>query len=162
VVVNEIMSSNSSTITDGDGDHSDWIEIYNDSEHPVNLDGFGLSDSEGNPFKWVFPDVSIQSGDYLLIWASNKNRRVPGAPLHANFAISADGEMILLTAPDSTLMDSFQSSIIGTDISMGRKPDGSGELFFFTSPTPGSANNTEGHQNPLDPVIFSLPGGFYN
>ena len=37
VVVNEIMASNSNTIADEDGDFSDWIELYNHGDEPVNL-----------------------------------------------------------------------------------------------------------------------------
>jgi hypothetical protein len=34
--INEIMASNSSTISDEDGDQPDWIEIYNPTEAAVN------------------------------------------------------------------------------------------------------------------------------
>lgn len=77
LVINEFMASNSSTITDEDGEYSDWIELYNAGSASVNLQGYGLSDNANNPFKWVFPDVTIAQGQHLLIWASGKNRR-PG------------------------------------------------------------------------------------
>lgn len=78
VVVNEIMASNSNTIADEDGDYSDWIELYNHGDEPVNLLNWGLSDNDSNPFKWIFPDVTIQPGEYLLVWASGKDRRPAG------------------------------------------------------------------------------------
>ena len=37
VLINEVMSSNSISIQDEDGDHSDWIELYNPGEIEVNL-----------------------------------------------------------------------------------------------------------------------------
>ena len=41
VVINEIMSLNGSTMTDTDGDYSDWIELYNVGNQLVDLSGFG-------------------------------------------------------------------------------------------------------------------------
>ncbi len=75
VRINEIMSSNAATVTDDDGDYSDWIELYNAGTGIINLVGWGLSDSYASPFKWVFPDVSVGPGQFLLVWASGKDRR---------------------------------------------------------------------------------------
>ena len=57
--INEVMASNATTISDEDGDFGDWIELYNYGTTPVNLEGFGLSDDYSNPFRWVFPDVTV-------------------------------------------------------------------------------------------------------
>ena len=73
--INEIMSSNASTIADEEGDYSDWIELYNDSDEAVSLEGWGLSDNPGKPYKWVFPAVTLSAGEYLLVWASGKDYR---------------------------------------------------------------------------------------
>ncbi|MCU0643198.1 MAG: CotH kinase family protein [bacterium] len=70
------MSSNSTTITDEDGDYPDWIELYNHGSDTINLNGYGLSDDENDPFKWVFPKAIIQPQGYLLIFASDKDRRI--------------------------------------------------------------------------------------
>ena len=44
IVINEIMSSNTTTIYDEEGDASDWIELYNNGANQVNLVGYYLSD----------------------------------------------------------------------------------------------------------------------
>ncbi|HDR51808.1 MAG TPA: hypothetical protein ENN90_09380, partial [Mariniphaga anaerophila] len=75
IKINEIMSSNSSAIADDDGDYSDWIELYNAGQETVQLEGWGLSDNYDNPFKWVFPEYNMKTGEYLLVWASGKDRR---------------------------------------------------------------------------------------
>lgn len=77
ILINEFMSSNSSTIADEDGDFSDWVELYNPTQQDVNLNGWGLSDNISNPFKWILPEVIMKPGEYLLIWASGKNRTPP-------------------------------------------------------------------------------------
>jgi len=75
--INEVMASNGSTIADEDGDYEDWIELYNAGETAVDLSGWGLSDNEGNPFKWVFPEgAAIRAESYLLVWASGKDKVV--------------------------------------------------------------------------------------
>lgn len=71
------MSSNSKTIADEDGDYEDWIELYNPTTEIVNLEGWGLSDNESKPYKWVFPDITLVPNDYLLVWASGKVTHCP-------------------------------------------------------------------------------------
>ncbi len=44
VVINEIMSSNSSALFDEFGETPDWIELYNTSSEVVNLENYSLSD----------------------------------------------------------------------------------------------------------------------
>jgi hypothetical protein len=75
IQVNELMSSNQTVLADEDGDFSDWIELYNPGDTPVNLQGWGLSDKGALPFQWTFPAVTLQPDSYLLVWASGKNRR---------------------------------------------------------------------------------------
>jgi len=79
VVINELMSSNGNAVSDEDGDFSDWVELYNPGLSAVNLAGWGLSDDPANPFRWVFPDTTIEPGDYLLVWASGKDRKPDGS-----------------------------------------------------------------------------------
>jgi len=74
LVINEVMSNNLTGLQDEDGERQDWIEIFNPSEHAVNMNGFGLSDSRNTPLKWIFPDITMQPGDYLTVFASGKNR----------------------------------------------------------------------------------------
>ncbi|HDQ44185.1 MAG TPA: T9SS type A sorting domain-containing protein [bacterium] len=160
--INEIMASNATTIWDEDGDASDWIEIYHAGNEPLNLRGYGLSDDRDRPFRWVFPDIFIRPGEFLLLWASGKDRTDPGGPLHANFSMASAGEVLILTAPDRSETDAVSPVGIPTGISLGRQPDGSEGWFFFREPTPGAPNVTEAYREVLEPVTFSPPGGFYD
>jgi hypothetical protein len=83
IVINEIMASNKVTIQDMDGDFSDWVELYNHGEDSVNLEGWGLSDTQEDPYRWTFPARMIKPGEYLLVWASGKDRR-PDAASNTN------------------------------------------------------------------------------
>jgi hypothetical protein len=161
LVINEVMASNATTIGDEDGDFEDWVELYNPGGQVIHLIGYGLSDDYDNPFRWIFPDVAIHPGEFLLVWASGKNRSQPGGPLHTNFAISATGEEVLITRPDGVRLDELPPTPIPIDISFGRQPDGGEHWYFFNEPTPGAPNTGEGFYDILEPPVFSKEGGFY-
>ena len=100
VIISEFMADNQSTLADEDGDYSDWIELYNSSTNLVSLKGWYLTDQATNLTHWKFPDTNIGPSGFMVVFASNKNRKVPGAPLHTNFKLSKSGEYLALTMPD--------------------------------------------------------------
>lgn len=161
-VINEIQASNTGTVADEDGDYEDWIEIYNGGSQSVNLSGYGLSDDPERPFRWVFPDITILPDEYLLVWASGKNRIDPSGPLHTGFSISSEGEDITLTDPEGEPAGKIPAAYIPVDISYGRETTGGSDLVYFMKPTPGYANHDESFQGITEPPEFSVPGGFYN
>ncbi len=99
-VITEFMAQNDSALQDEDGDWSDWIEIHNPTASPLPLAGWHLTDRADNPAMWAFPNITLAPGAFLVVFASNKDRRSPGQPLHTNFALSATGEYLGLIAPD--------------------------------------------------------------
>jgi uncharacterized repeat protein (TIGR01451 family) len=105
LVISEIMSKNASTIADDDGAFSDWLEIYNPGTADVSLLDWYVTDNASNLTKWRFPDVTLGAKQFLLLWASSKNRRTPGQPLHTNFSLSADGEYLGLVRPDGVTIE---------------------------------------------------------
>ncbi|MDP8285079.1 MAG: CotH kinase family protein, partial [Candidatus Electryonea clarkiae] len=349
LVINEVMSSNTHTLSDEDSDTPDWIELYNNDNQTINLDGYGLSDDPDEPLKWIFPAIEIDPDDYLLVLASGKNRieygghwenivnwgdewkyhvgiteppndwnamdfddsnwesgasgfgygdaddstivqqtmsvfvrkefeiediedvrqiafhidyddafvaymngdeivrmnigepgippeydqaaefpreariyrggypeyfeinlenlregsnllaievhnleigssdltlipffslklaEPPGNPqgipeilellisrLHSNFRIDSNGEPLLLSNPQGTIIDSISIGYIPADVSYGRRPDGEANWFLFTDPTPESANSIVGYEGISETPQFSCSGGFYD
>jgi hypothetical protein len=75
VFINEAMSLNASIISDEDGAYSNWIELYNAADEPVNLQGYGLSDDKNNLLKWIFPATTIAPKSHILIFTSGKDRK---------------------------------------------------------------------------------------
>src|SRR5687767_1087282 len=98
-IISEFMASNQSTLADEDGEFSDWIEVHNPTESAVNLNGWALRDGGAT---WNFPAMTLDAGGYLLVFASDKNRRDPAGRLHTNFKLTADGEYLGLIRPDNT------------------------------------------------------------
>ena len=103
LLITEFVASNDDGIVDEDGDSSDWLEILNAGDETVNLDGWYLTDEANDLNKWEAPDVDIPPGQYLLVFASAKDRDDPNANLHTNFRLSSDGEYLALTRPDRTI-----------------------------------------------------------
>jgi hypothetical protein len=156
-VINEIMGSNSK-ILDENGDSPDWIEIYNGTDSPVELDGYGLSDKAENLSRWVFPERQISPGEYLLVFASGKNKKTMTGPLHTNFKLSSKDEGVYFSDSKGNLVDRIVIDKFPGDISYGRHPE-TGNLVYFPSATPGKAN-TSAAFSPL--VEYSVKGGFYS
>jgi hypothetical protein len=122
LVISEFMASNHSVLKDEDGDYPDWIELYNPSTRDVNLDGFFLTDKADNLTKWCFPNVQIKAWDFLILFASGKNRSIPGQPLHTNFRLDKDGEYLALVSPDGEhIVDEYLPKFVAQyeDISYG-------------------------------------------
>src|SRR2546430_16795398 len=85
VIISEFMADNTRTLADEDGSYEDWIEIYNGGSSPVNMDGWYLTDTAGDLTQWRFPNTNLNARGFLVVFASGKDRVVPGAPLHTNF-----------------------------------------------------------------------------
>lgn len=159
-VISEFLASNSQGLRDADGDFPDWIEIQNTSSAPVNLLGWTLSDDPSNTVKWRLPATNLNGGAFLVIFASGKDRAVAGAPLHANFSLSADGEYLGLFAPEGkTAVSEFAPNYPPqkTDVSFGLL---AGKRLYFKPPSPGVANSG-GFGDWVDAPQFSQTRGFF-
>ncbi|MFT4770742.1 MAG: gliding motility-associated-like protein [Cryomorphaceae bacterium] len=159
VVVNELSAANSGGFADNYGDFEDWIELYNSGGADVDLSGFYLSDDELEPMKWEIPaGTTIVAGDYLLIYASDRDESV-GGNLHSSFKITqAKQEGAVLSDPSGEIVDSYLLTIANQrNHSRGRLTDGANDWGVFTTPTPGAANaGAMGEYIPLE--IITTPG----
>jgi len=166
VIINEFMASNDFTLNDEDGDSSDWIEIYNAGDEAVDLDGWAITDDPDNPEKWLFPTRILEPGDYLLVFASKKDRRPeePDGELHTNFKLSSGGEYLALfsaedrTQPVDALDPDYPQQY--TDISYGRFQ---GDAWrYFANPTPGEPNDeSSAYVGVTEEVNFNKQRGFF-
>lgn len=140
IKISELMVKNDATLLDSDGEFSDWFELVNTSDSPVSLAGWRVSDGEDKS-GWSFPDVTIDAGGYLLVFASSKESA--GTELHASFSLSED-ETLYLYAPENYLADSAPNVSTMADHSSVRCADGSFEDCIW--PTPGYSNDADGYE----------------
>ena len=151
LVISEIMASNRSAVTDENGVYSDWIEIWNSSEEPINLNGVGLSD-RSDSIRFLFPDMTLAPGGRVIVFCSNTNQAEPGRPFHAKFKLSSVGETVYLYDPNAYLIDSCKYPIMGSDESWCLTENGFRAVTWFS---PGFENTEAGHQAYRESIMVS-------
>jgi len=164
VVVNEFMADNDGIVADSNGDYDDWIELYNNTDQEISLYGYFLSDAGDDLAQWTFPDTSISANGYLIVWADKDDDQ---EGLHANFKLSASGETIYLSDPDTTIIDEIAFSEQTTDLSTGRYPNGTGEFVemeptFTTANQRGITSVCDDNSSQQIPKIIQLSQNFPN
>lgn len=136
--ISEVMSKNTYTIMDDDGDYSDYIELYNGYSHNINLGGYHLSDSEFETNKWTFPNIEIKAHDYLIIYASGKDR-CKNNICHTGFKLSSKGEKITLSDNNGNIINKFAYPETSNDLSYGFIKNN----YHVMLPSPNKENTSE-------------------
>ncbi len=166
IVINEFLAANTSTngLLDEDGLLDSWIEIYNRGSATVNLAGWSLTDDAGEPAMWTFPATNIAAGQYLVVFASGDDRRVPGANLHTNFKLPSSANYLGLYNADlppqavSEYAPAYPEQ--RNNISYGF--DNTNALHYFALPTPGGPNGFSTVTGVVAQLNVSLSSGFFN
>jgi hypothetical protein len=141
ILISEFVASNHAGIADEDGDHPDWLELYNPGASAVNLDGWYLTDNASKPTKWRIPAVSIAANGFLLVYCDSKDRSDPNLPLHTNFKLGASGSYLGLRRPDGVTVSSEYAPAYPaqqTDVSYGIAFDG-GPVSVVVTGAPATA-----------------------
>jgi hypothetical protein len=165
VIINEFLAASLSGLTDENGEVQDWIELHNRGATAVNLLGWSLTDDPNVPGKWVFPSRTLNPGEYLVVFASEKDRRAPtGANrFHTNFKLNNYGEYLALFNAESprVAVTEFAPEFPEqrNDYSYGRISGD--EWRYFQSPTPGAANGSSAIVGVLPAPHFSVPHGLF-
>ena len=141
--VSELMASNHTAVTDEAGNYPDWIEVWNSSDHTINLEGVGLSD-DGNSIRFLFPAMELKADERVVVFCDNTNQVESGKPLHARFKLSSAGENVYLFDPDAFQLDSTAYRILSSDTSWALLEDGQFREVSYYSP--GYPNTEAGHQ----------------
>lgn len=165
VVINEFVASNQRGLLDGDGNASDWIELYNGSAASVVLGGWYLTDDRSNLRKWFFPrGLVLPAGKYLIVFASGQAEATGAYAdskgyLHTNFSLDKDGEYLALVAPDGAVVHEYTPRYPPqqADTSYGLRQ---GTFRYFAPPTPGQVNGP-GFAGLVEPTRHSHERGFY-
>ena len=96
------------SLGDGDGNCSDWIEIWNPTDAPVNLGGWSLTVDPADLTKWSFPAITLRPDEYLLVFASGQptDKYIDaGGFLHSNFELNkaAAGYLALIDGSEQVV-----------------------------------------------------------
>lgn len=167
VVIHELLADNANGLRDEDGDAEDWIELHNRGTDAVSLKGWSIGSGSTGSEAWIFPDVEVPAGGFLVVFASGKNRRpfIPGVPLHLDSKLNATGDTWRLFGPEwpAAILSEVQYPAQGPDYSYGAQRVGDTEGWrYFNPPTPGSSNGVSTVTGRADSVHFSVQRGFFD
>lgn len=138
VVISEVMTGNRSTVLNAANQFCDWVELYNEGDNAVNLDGVWISDDPANRAKWQITDITLPAGERVVICCSG----MEAADGEADFELSGAGETLVLTAPTGFLVSEVSVPRMGDDRVYARQNDGS--YLVTDQATPGYDNTEEG------------------
>ena len=161
--LSEFSATGSSDFLDGDGDASDWVELSNPGDATQATGGFFLTDDANDLTKWQLPEADLAPGEFLVIFASGKDRAVAGAEGHTNFRLARTGEFLALVSPDgTTVVDRFDPAFPRQESGLSYGRSAGDVLGFFDPPTPGAANGPIAFAGLVADTQFSADRGFYD
>ncbi|HTH49875.1 MAG TPA: lamin tail domain-containing protein, partial [Candidatus Limnocylindria bacterium] len=132
--LNEVLARNDS-FAHGPASYPDEVELYNGSDVSLDLTGFGLSTTAGNPMKFAFPaGTTVASGGYLVLYGGNADGT---AGLHLGFRLNGSGDSLFLFDGNTNQLDHVTFGPQLPDLSIGRDRDGE---WLLNQPTLGTAN----------------------
>ncbi|PIE20058.1 MAG: hypothetical protein CSA66_01650 [Proteobacteria bacterium] len=152
--LNEVMAS-SATFVDASGLPTDWLEIYNAGDAPVDLAGMRLCDdhylAEGLASCHVVPagaaaQTEVPAGGFVVF---HFNGDAATSALEVPLKLGGGGDAVYLFDAGGRQIDALawglEDGLDQADVSYGRWPDGEQEWVRFDggpagSPTPGAPN----------------------
>jgi hypothetical protein len=168
VVINEFVAAGvagPAGLKDENGQVQDWIELLNRGPEAVDLRGWSLTDDKAEPQKWTFPARMLRPGEFLVVFASGKDRRAPTGNdrFHTNFKLEGSGEYLALFAPDKSVapVSEFAPRFPEQRPNVSYGLDGSNRWRYFPASTPGGPNNTTPFSEPAPLPRFGVERGVF-
>ena len=138
LVISEVCARNRGILVDDNGETADWIELYNGGLTAVDLSGYMLTDSAFSLGKYRLPAITLEPGQYLVVYASGKDRAdIAQRTVHTSFSLSG-GETVTLYGPYGDAVSSVQlPDAVAENYSYGAS---GGATVYFRHATPGRLN----------------------
>ena len=142
VRINEVSAANDIYVNE-QFKRNDWVELYNTTNQPVDVEGMYLTDNTSKPHKYQISKSSstantiIPPHGFLIIWCDKLD---PESQLHASFKLGAEGGDVMLSAADDSWTDVITYTEAKSDETVGRYPDGSNKVYVMNIPTIGKSN----------------------
>jgi hypothetical protein len=167
IEITEFAAAGAQHLRDEDGDTPDWIEIQNRSGKPVDLAGWVFTEQARHTRTWPFPTTNLPPGQFLIVFASGKDRSLAGRALHTNFKLPIQGGHLVLRGPagEISAVDDYPLQVPG--VTFGLAADGAiqgdedapanspsrtagpGRYVYLRAPTPGTNNAPAACSGPL-------------
>lgn len=142
VRINEISAANDVYVNDY-GKKGDWVELYNTTAEPQDVEGMYLTDNMKKLQKCQLTKgesnatTVIPAHGYLVVWCDKRDNK---RDLHASFKLADDGGAVALSAADMSWTDSLSYPAHDAYHTVGRYTDGGNDIYLMSHPTIGKKN----------------------
>ncbi len=133
IIINEVVSSNSSSLYVPLLGSPDWVEIKNIGDKTVNLLGYTIKKDDDNVY--TFEDIDLKPGESKLMLACDSYYDTDYICL--GYKLSKNGGELIISDAEENEFLSLELPLLSEDISYAFKD---GEYQYCTTPTPGLDN----------------------
>lgn len=140
--ISEVLTENISACPDERGQFSDVVELYNSSDRAVYLGAYTFSDSTQNRFRYRLPGVTLEAGEYLLLYCDGENYIGENGEIHVNFGLSKGDEICLTDREGKFVICPVEFP--SEDISLSLDDEG---IYKPSAVSLGFANDTAGAES---------------
>ncbi len=117
--LSEIMTDNASALPDENGAFSDWLEVWNSTDHPISMKNVGLS-NRSDKIQFLFPDITLPADGRIIVFCDKVNKDDPAGTLHAKCKLSSLGVMVFLFDARGVAIDQVTVPTLNADESYQR------------------------------------------
>ena len=139
IVINEWMAFNESDNVDEYGEHNDWIELFNNSNQYIDIEGYFISNKVTERTKYKFSTLILEPYGFTILWADEDTLQ---GEFHLPFKLDSERDDIVLSRPDTSTVDYFSFNDAALNTSISRYPNGMGNI-QHSNATPLNINTNE-------------------
>ena len=161
LVINEVCTYNKTARWKALVGISDWIELKNVSDQPVELADYYVSDDPDQRLLWPLPMKTLEPGEMFLLMCNEEESLLGAAPLCRAFSLNSTADRVYLSRRDGSLADFVSLRDIPYLGSYGRMPGQNG-FFYLPEPSPGKENEGGARRVSAMPAADSPDGVFNN
>ena len=148
LIINEVVPKNKNILIDENGNHYDFIELYNGYDYDINLEGYHLSDDNFDLKKWTFPNITIKAKSYLIVYTSGLDK-YENEELHTNFKLDSKGEVLSLSNKKASVLSRIYYEKVPEDTSYGYNGK---KYVYYYNPTPNEKNSSNYSTTPINNI----------
>ena len=105
-------------ITEYSFNNNSKIELYNGEDYDINLENYYLSNDLKEPYKYLFPKITIKANSYLVLNNTGKNFYEKDE-VHTNFILESENKVLILSDNYKNTITKINLKIFGSGYSCG-------------------------------------------
>jgi len=142
VWISEILARNTTGIADASSRREPWIELVNQGDAPVSLEGWHLSDSAETWGRWQFPSGAVlPPRSHVVLFADGQPGETTATEWHAGFRLNPGAGVVVLSRPQAgtlAVVDYLRYAGLDANVSAVPDPEAIAGASQAASPSPGA------------------------